>query len=549
MARKSSGDAARARAVDHGVDPSQWRRVHWITPILNSWQLLGVLLAVLVYQNFSWIPELLSDPDVPLSFGQIILLVLGGLVVILLLGAVYSYFAWRALSFAVTDEAVWLRSGVLFRSQKHVRLERIQAVDVIHPLLGRIFGLGKLKVESAGGPGGNLEIGYLKSDSLAEVRAEIMARAAGVFTDAQVPELGAELQSLDEGTAVADSNRFAPGAADRVAADVAPAPTALTPAKAVEAPETELYAIPTGRLLASIALSGGFMIAVAALVALIAGAAVVMHFGGAEAFFGMMSGVLPVGFAMIVIIWTRFSKEFDFRAAISPDGIRVRRGLLETRAETIPPGRVHAVQISQPFLWRKRGWYRVRISQAVSQVSQDSSKLAATVLLPVGDKDQALLALWLVIPDLGTPVEARGFFDQALQGSGSTPGFIGIPRSARIFDPLVYRRRAVAMTDTCMVVRDGRIKHTASLVTYQRIQSQVCSQGPWERRLGLANVLAATVPSLFTVDIKHLAEGDAAAVRQVITDRSEVRRASEPPERWFSRVSGQTSPAGQETHE
>lgn len=516
------------RAVDAGVDPSQWRKVHWITPILNSWQALFIIVAVVFYQNMDFVIQLANG-----SFGtgipNILLIVLGGGLSIVAVIAIYSYLSWRATSYAATDEAVWMRTGILFRNQKHVRLERIQAVDVVHPLLGRIFGLGKLSVDSAGGSGGKLQIGFLKTEDLEQLRNEIMARAAGVYRD---PVLQGADKATDE-----LSTSF-PGE-DLTQSKTAP--LQVVP-KVVEAPEIELYSIPTGRLLGSIMVSGALIWSLVLLAVGLVTIVIAAIAGGGAAVLAALPGAIPIIFAAVTFLWNRFSTEFDFRAAVSPDGIRIRRGLLETRSETIPPRRIHAVSISQPFLWRGFGWYRVKILQASSTSGNDGQKQSvSSVLLPVGSRQEALLALWLVIPDLGVE-SADQFFDEALHGDGKTEHFIGVPTSARLFDPLTYKRKGVALTDTCMVVRDGRIQHRASFVTYERVQSAILSQGPWERSRSLANVVAATVPGDVTVRIEHLSPDDAAEVRHLVTERSKVRRSAEPPERWFSRVTGEDGP-------
>ena len=48
----------------------------------------------------------------------------------------------------------------------------------------------------------------------------------------------------------------------------------------------------------------------------------------------------------------------------TPDGIRVGFGLLSTSNETLPPGRIHSVQVSQPLLWRLPGWWEIRVNRA-----------------------------------------------------------------------------------------------------------------------------------------------------------------------------------------
>ena len=50
----------------------------------------------------------------------------------------------------------------------------------------------------------------------------------------------------------------------------------------------------------------------------------------------------------------------------SPDGIRIRRGLLGTVAETIPVPRIQAIRMVEPLLWRPLGWCRLEVDVAGS---------------------------------------------------------------------------------------------------------------------------------------------------------------------------------------
>ncbi len=63
-----------------------------------------------------------------------------------------------------------------------------------------------------------------------------------------------------------------------------------------------------------------------------------------------------------VAVGTRILALFDFTVAESPDGLRLRSGLLSTQHQTVPPGRVQAVRISQPVLWRGRDWVRLEVN-------------------------------------------------------------------------------------------------------------------------------------------------------------------------------------------
>lgn len=498
--------AQRKGVVEEGVPSDAWKRVHPVTPVFNSWQVIAVLIAVLLFQNIELLGDLGSLADA-FGFGLILLVIVGALLLILLVVGVYSYLSWRSMTYAVTDQAVWLRRGILFRQQRHVRLERIQAVDVSHPLLGRIFGLGRLRVDAAGGANSSLTIGFLRSDDLFALRADIMARAAGV---------GEESSGAEEGQGTTD-----------------------TPAqvkRAVEPEENLLYSVDTRTLVTSLALSVSFMVGALALVASVVALVIFGLTVGWGAAFALLLGWIPIILVVGSLLWSRFSKEFNFQAAVSPDGIRVRRGLLEQRAETIPPRRIHAVEIQQPLLWRRRNWYRVSITQATRR-TQDSSGggTESHALLPVGTREEAMLALWLVLPDLGVDDPAE-FFDEAVKGRTRTNAFMGIPENARFLDPLVRNRRGVAMTRTCMVVRDGWMVRTAAFAPYERVQSVLVHQGPVTRTMGLAGVTACLVPGPVHVTISHLSVAGVEMVRDRLVEMSRLLRGSEPPERWFRRV-------------
>jgi len=100
---------------------------------------------------------------------------------------------------------------------------------------------------------------------------------------------------------------------------------------------------------------------------------------------------------------------YGFTVATSPDGIRIRRGLLSTVAETIPFRRVQAVRLVQPLLWRPFGWCRLVVHVA-GVAGRDSGPKAGGLtkaLLPVGYMNEAQHLVGLVLgydmPELTKP--------------------------------------------------------------------------------------------------------------------------------------------------
>lgn len=515
-----------SRAVDTGVPAEQWRRLHPVSPALNAWKALAALVAFLVYQNSQVIADLYSL-GVAESFGLLTVVIIGGGSFLLVLVAIvlFSWLSWRNTTYALTPDALWFRKGIIFRSQRHARLDRIQAVDVVHPVLGRLFGLGQLHVEVAGGADSNFTFGYLRSEDLTALRAEILALAAGLKA---APTASSATVPNDEATATDGNAHPEPSAA----------PHPHTPAFA-EAPERPLYQVSAGTLIESLLRSTGVLIGALLTVAMVI-VIIGLFLWKPNVAFAALPGLLPLVLGLISYLWNRFVGEFNFTAAVSPDGIRIRRGLLETRSQTIPPRRIHAVHVVQPLLWRSRDWYRVRILQAgyvTGAESNGSTSQNSDVLLPVGTRQEAELALWLVVRDLGVD-DPLAFIQEALHGVNATDNRYFHPNrpDTRWLDWVTWKRRAVALTQTVFAIRDGWFNRRMTIAPVERLQSMSIHEGPIERRYNLCSLHMEIVPGSVTAHAEHVDGALAAELMAQLLELSSQRRASEPPEKWMQRV-------------
>ncbi|GMA22915.1 hypothetical protein GCM10025864_06740 [Luteimicrobium album] len=230
-------------------------------------------------------------------------------------------------------------------------------------------------------------------------------------------------------------------------------------------------------------------------------------------------------------LFGRFNRSFAFRAATSPDGIRLRHGLTETRAQTIPPGRVQAVELVQPFLWRRFGWWRVHVNVA-GYGREANAKGPTTVLLPVGSRAEATTALWLVLPDLGTP-DPLALLGEALDGAGPSDAFTAAPRRSRWLDPVGWRRNGYAVTARAVLARSGRVRRRLVVVPHERTQSLGLEQGPLQRRLGLASFVLHSTPGSVHPDVPHLDARDARVLLDEQSVRAREARSQDLSERWL----------------
>lgn len=534
-------------AADQGVDPSLWRRVHVITPLLEIWQILVAGFALVTYRNFSEIQEMLRSKYLLSFLSERFFYLAGSALIVITVLVGFVFLQWWSLAFAVTETAVWSRRGILKRQQRHARLDRIQAVDISQPVLARILGLGKLDVEVAGGSSSNITIGYLKVSELEALRGEILARAAGLRVEAQTsPEasaMGGAPQSpyapAQSGYPAATADPYAPAqpTASQTPGNYSYTGEVYAPSSIPVAPERELYQVSMGRLLGSQMLSLGNIVAILLLIVFLVAGGIAAVQEGIVVAIASLGGFLSVAMSIVGVQWNRFASEANFRLAISPDGIRVRRGLLSTRAQTIPPRRIHAIQIQQPFFWRFLGWYRVSILQAgYGAKDTDSDKQQSShILIPVGTRQDVEFALWMVFNDLGVD-DVPSFIEAALAGKGSGQGFVQMSPRARFLDPFAYHRRARAITRTTFVIRDGWLNWKSLWAPIARLQSVRVQSGPLERKLGVASLHMDVVPGAFRMIAAHQDASQASADIFTLLVEGQANRASEPPEKWMLRV-------------
>ncbi|WP_406726214.1 PH domain-containing protein [Streptomyces sp. GD-15H] len=315
------------------------RRLHPVTPLRRAWAPVAVVIG--------WA---LHDPDQ--AQRQLTRLttttLLIGLGVLLPAAALYGFLTWWFTHFAVTDSELRIRTGLLFRRTAHIRLERIQAIDVTQPLLARVAGVSKLKLDVVGTDKKD-ELAFLGADDARALRAELLARAAG----------------------------FAPETAHEVG----------------EAPSRQLLRVPPGVLALSLVLTGATWV-------WLIGAVVVVPllWMATHSLWTVLVAAVPLFGAAGASSVGRFVTEYDWTLGESPDGLRIDHGLLDQAHETVPPGRVQTVRIVEPLLWRRRGWVRVELDVAGSSNS---------LLLPVAPREIAESVVARVLPGVGVPSHAE----------------------------------------------------------------------------------------------------------------------------------------------
>ncbi len=446
----------------------QWHRLHPATPLLRGAIALIVILGFVLGNLRDTVIQLIVGgpraPEDPLDLiysrgltGIVLLVVSTGLIVFM----IAFYFSWRMHTFRITDELVEVRSGILFRTNRKGRLDRIQGINIVRPFFARLFGSAKLEVNVAG-QDANIQLAYLSSANADALRREILRLASGTHEAASTTPVvaGALIER-------------------RIAELLAPEldPAAATPASIVN--------LHLGRLLGSIILSGFTVFAL-----VVAGTMIWVTSTTHQVFFlvTLAAPILGVGSYYL----RKFAKSLRYTIAGTPDGIRVGFGLLSTSNETLPPGRIHSIEVSQPLLWRPAGWWEIKVNRAANSSTRGSAAQANTTILPVGNLADVKKVLELMLPGL---VDDRSIalLERGLISQGGDDGFINSPRRAVIIRWFSWRRNGFAIEPDAVLLRSGAIWRRLVVVPHARMQSVAMHQGPLLRRLRLAAIVVHTV--------------------------------------------------------
>lgn len=462
--------------------PLRWRRAHWLSPVTRLW----VIIALMIW-NFwrdlydDWqeaqgdLQQFLTAVD-PFGLGAVVgiwALPLVALAAVLIFLAL-TYWGWFFTRFAVDDEAVHLKKGVIFRSYRQANLERIQSVDITQPLLPRLLGLAQVNVDVADGSSNALAIQFLSRKDAEQLRSVVLR----LVREAKVGDDGASLDgdSLEQIAEPAVS-------AGRVAAES----------------ETQLTFLPARRLLASIALSPkiwGFVLFSAAFIASTAIAT--------GSFWGAIFGNLAVSLVALSVLWSDFNNGYKFRISHGAEGLKIRRGFLNTISQSVPTGRIQALEIHQPLTWKRFGWYSVKINVAGYGLSTNKEELAKSNLMVAATAQEISQILPYVIEQRWGAQSESAQFLELFSAAQPVGGFHLAPRSSKWFDPLSYRRNGYRVTEHFLLIRRGLITRRLTVVPHNCVQSVELKEGLLQRRLRLATVSLHSVAGQIAPRAKNI---------------------------------------------
>ncbi|WP_298489293.1 PH domain-containing protein [uncultured Rothia sp.] len=557
----------------------KWWRADIRTFIMNLWFIIllvfgffqSVILNILTTPPNEWgarLTQAFNENSSYLSATYSQLIGLGVLLLILVAGSI----DWWFTRYSLDDLAIHRRSGFLFKKNRTIRLESVQSVDISRPLVARLLGLSELRFEVADGSSEALHIKYvsarkaevLRRTAMASInllRSEAAGRPVDVLPDstqisAERPPDADQLHQPFEASYEAPYGAPAQNSTQQVAPQqgaqqLAPeqsAPqqpvasrrgTRMPMSVAADPSRPPIFRISNVRLIASIMLE--HLVWLVPAVALMVGAAVCVAIIDGESPFLIFMAILPGMFApmvgYVVALWTRFDGAANFKITPSGQGgVTLRYGFTGTHTQNVMVERIQALAVEQPILWRAFGWYRIKMTIAGIGIEKNENQKLVTrnVALPVGNKQETLMVLHLLLPALDEG-QAQVLLDTANGSLNSqnprVPAMIVTPSSARWMDLLTWKRNGVTTVGytagsvqastridsdaarssvgehtrgDLLLIRGGYFIRTLSIVPVSRVLSVSWGQGPLQRAFGCASVHFGTVPGPVRTIMMHL---------------------------------------------
>lgn len=422
-----------------------YHRVHRLTPLLRLWSvILAVIAAFALNVNMEALRGIFAFVTGEHSAADLrdIGLALAGFIAVCAVVWLVSGVWWRQMGYRLGEEELTLRRGVISKQQRTARYDRTQAVDVVEPVIARLFRLAAVRVETAGGQSSAIEIAFLKKRDAEALRAEILSRVHGEPRERPTEEQPAEEEDN------------------------------------VLIPE-----IPIARSLAAAALHASTIVLLAALVFLVVTPM-------------SLTITLPILLATVPRAWNVIDSSWRYTASLEDGVLNITYGLADRRRQNIRLERIHAVQVTQPFLWRPFDWYETRVSVAGYGGTASGEGSGSTRIVPVGKREQA----WQFLPADAAPTYAS-------------------PARAKWVSPIDYRQQTVALAGDYVIVRAGRFNRRVQAIELRHIQELTLRRGPISQLFGLATVELDLVQGPVKMAARNLALADAHALLNRLRSR------------------------------
>lgn len=556
-AQENTAGSAGAAGTPSDPPEAEFQRFHPLTPLIAGWKTLAVIVAIVSYQGIDGIIAIIQHGV--LTVRNVGIGALIG-VALLILSVVVGWLMWRATKFAITNDGVFVRVKFLSTSRRVAPRERIDSVSIERPILARIVGLSKVRVELTGGGDSHIDLEYVSRARAEDIYTHILDVARGAHPEAAGTNT-ATGTATDTGTSSAAGAAVTGTAAESASAVAhdgeagtvqmpSAAPTLEERARSLaydgDGEGRELARIPTTRVLHSMVRDADLWIMLA--VSIVFGLPFLVWqvyslITGGEFSIGALVGLLPALLAAPRWVFERVESGWGFISRATESGIRARRGLLNSRSDSLSAFRIQSTRVRQPLLWRAPGWIEVKVKTAGMDNDDDAS---SPKVLPVGTQSEAVATLEHVLPPLGALVDHpimhaplhEGPDLSTLSETDLILAYLTLPlaqlpgaRPVRHWtQPIASRTHCVALTDNVVLVRSGWLAHKVDVIPRERLQNVELSEGPLARRARMAQV--SLQPAHTTISLRALAIPDALSLFDTLAEDAGTHRRYANRESW-----------------
>ncbi|MCM3768035.1 PH domain-containing protein [Neobacillus niacini] len=283
--------------------------------------------------------------------------------VIVLFTFVSGILSWYRYTYRIENDEVRIEYGIFVRKKRYIPFERIQSIDLTEGILQRLFGLVKVKIETAGSSGD------------------------------------------DEAEAVLSA--ISKGEASLIQDYVAAAKNADTRDTQAESEIEQIFNISTRQLVILSLTSGGTGVVISALFALLSQFDDLIPFK--RLFRGLkdwaIHNLITIAFFVFIglsIAWMigliiTMLKYANFAVVKKEGDLIISQGLLEKKQITVPLKRIQAIRINEPIIRQLIGYGTVYIESAGGSSANEEG--ANVTLLPIVKVDQIRSIIGPYLPE------------------------------------------------------------------------------------------------------------------------------------------------------
>ena len=500
---------------------SDLSRTHPLTVTVNSLRVVGPTVGaafmVAIVGSFG------SDANPLAALGIAALIVLMGLG-----NAGIQWLNWAFFRYGVVGDDLVINEGWLVRKRRSIPLARVQSVDVRAGVLLRVFGLVDLAVQTAGGGGTEPEasIGALSEADGSRLRERLL-RGGEASAPADIPGTDGAASETPDGEHLPSEPAFE-------------------------------FRMSVRRLVLAAVTSRGVLVIAGAI---LAGGTQFLDFAasasGLDSVDVAMRPLATLGIALtaalllavaagsvLAAIAVTVSRDYGFAARRTENRIEIAAGLLERRMIGVPVRRVQATTIDEVPLRRLLGLVTVHVVTAGSGRGDEQESTNSVAIIPLARRDELTLLLRGLLPETlhfpataSLPNRALRFYltIPVLSAASGTALLIGLARYIEpaavplvsagggalltgivIWRALEWRHAGYGTDSEALGIVRGAVGRYRVRLARSRIQSLSIRQNPFQRRAGLATLVAISVsgssPALHTV--RHLEVGDAQRIAE-----------------------------------